>query len=168
MIRRNLAWILFGLSFALNVFVIGGFVYTKHYGLPWGGERGRWIQRLDDNWPDALKLDESQERAFRQAFREMRQRNAARVGELAQIRQQIVTELRKDELDYTLVDPMIERAAALRGDIQKDGLRTAGQMAAALRPEQRQRFREAVVDRTIAVLGPGGRSRKPRAAEDRR
>jgi hypothetical protein len=162
MIRRNLAWILFGLSFALNVFVIGGFFYTKHYGPPWGGERGRWIERLDNNWPDALKLDQNQERAFRQAAREMRLRNAGRVSELAQIRQQIVTELRKDTLDYGLIDPMIERAAVIRGDIQKDGIRTADQMAAALRPEQRERFREAVIARTQAVLGPGGRhTRRP-------
>jgi Spy/CpxP family protein refolding chaperone len=168
MIRRNLAWILFGLSFALNAFVIGGFFYAKHYGPPWGGERGGWIQRLDNDWPASLKLQDNQERAFRRAFREMRQRNAGRARELMQLRQQIVTELRKDRFDYAAIDPLIDRAAALRGDIQKDGIRTAEQMAETLRPEQRALFREAVIARTQAVLSPGGRPREPRMREERR
>jgi Spy/CpxP family protein refolding chaperone len=168
MIRRNLAWILFGLSFALNAFVIGGFFYTKHYGPPWGGGRGHWIQRLDSDWPASLKLQDDQERAFRRAFREMRQRNVVRSRELMQVRQQLVTELRKDKFDYAAIDPLIDRAAALRGDIQKDGMRTAEQMAEALRPEQRALFREAVIARTRAVLSTRGRPREPRMREERR
>ncbi len=83
MIRRNLAWILFGLSLVLNIFFIGGFVYAKHYGPPWAPGHAPWQQRVDAKWAEELRLDDAQQRTFREAFRAMRQRNAGRVRGLA-------------------------------------------------------------------------------------
>jgi uncharacterized membrane protein len=157
MIRRNLAWILFGLSLVLNVFFVGGFVWAKYYGPPWGGHGGPWQSQRFERWSDELNLDAAQQRTVRQAFRDMRQRNAERVRELMQVRQQIVGELRKDKLDLKTIDPLLDRAASVRTDIQKDGLRTADQIEATLRPEQRERFRELVIARKLAFQRPGGR-----------
>lgn len=153
MIRRNLAWILLGLSLVLNIFFVGGFVYARHFGPPGGGDRGQWERRVDANWPGELKLDPGQQRTLRQSLREMRQRNAPRLRELAQVRGQLVAEMRKDKADVGAIDVLIDRATALRGEIQKDGFRTADRIAASLRPEQRDAFREAVIART---MGPGG------------
>lgn len=158
MIRRNLAWILFGLSLVLNIFFVGGFVYARHYGPPWAPGHAPWQQRVDAKWAEELRLDADQQRTFREAFREMRQRNAGRVRELMQVREQLVAELRKDKLDLAAIDPLIERTTVLRSDIQKDGLRAAEQVAATLRPEQRAKFREVMIART---MGPGGRMRRP-------
>ena len=162
MIRRNLAWILFGLSLVLNIFFVGGFVYAKHFGPPWAHGRAPWQQRVDARWADELRLDPDQQRTFRQAFREMRQRNAPRVRELAQLREQLTTEMEKDKLDFAAIDPLLERISALRLDIQKDGLHAAEQVAATLRPEQRAKFREVMIARTFP-----GRPGKRRAPEER-
>jgi hypothetical protein len=97
----------------------------------------------------------------------MRQRNFARMRELRQIRDRVVVELRKERTDFTVVDPLIDRVTTLRGDIQKDGLRTADQIAITLRPEQRERFRELVIARTL-VPGTGGRPGGPRRQLDER
>lgn len=168
MIRRNLAWILFALSLALNIFFVGGFVYAKYYGPPWGAARGPWQpQAVDARWLEALNLDPAQQRSFRQAFREMRQRNAERARELVQVRQRLLTELRRDKYDFATIDPLLERVARLRTDMQKDGLRTADQVAATLRPEQREKFREAVLARAMGPVGMGGRPGR-RPGEERR
>ena len=160
MIRRNLAWILLGLSVVLNVFFVGGFVYAKHF-----GEHAEWERRVDANLPSDLNLDPGQQRTLRQSLREMRQRNFARLREIMQVRERIVAELRKDKTDFAAIDPLIDRATTLRGDIQKDGLRTAEQIAATLRPEQREKFRELVIARTMA---PGGRPGLRRQPDERR
>ncbi len=160
MIRRNLAWILLGLSLALNVFFVGGFVYARYFDPPWGHHR------MEMKWRQELNLDPDQQRAVREAFREMRQRNRPRVQELRQLRRQLVDELRKEKLDFAAIDPMIDRAANLRSDIQKDGLRTAGEIAATLRPDQRERFREVVINRTLAFHGPGGRRKMRRQSDE--
>lgn len=168
MIRRNLAWILFALSLALNLFFVGGFVYAKYYGPPWGSQRGPWqAPAADARWLEALNLDPAQQRSFRQAFREMRQRNAERARELIQVRQRLAVELRRDKYDFAAIDPLLERVARLRIDMQKDGLRTADQVAATLRPEQRERFREAVLARAMGPVGMGGRPAR-RPADERR
>jgi Spy/CpxP family protein refolding chaperone len=158
MIRRHLAWILLGLSLTLNVFFVGGFVYARYYGAPWGAERGPWQpQRLDGRWLEELNLDPAQQRAFRQAFRELRQRNVERARELIQVRRRLMAEMRKDRMDFAVIEPLLDRAAKLRGDMQKDGLRTADQVSATLRPEQREKFREAVSMRALGMPGAGGR-----------
>jgi uncharacterized membrane protein len=158
MIRRNLAWILLGLSVVLNVFFVGGFVYAQHFGPPWAGGHPPWQpRRADARLVSELNLDPGQQHTLRQAFREMRRRNAGRVRELVQLREQIVAELRKDKLDPATIDPLLDRVAAVRSDIQKDGLRTASEIAATLRPEQREKFRELVIARTVPRPGPGGR-----------
>lgn len=161
MIRRNLAWILFGLSLVLNIFFVGGFIYAKHFGPPWGGHPPWQAQRADARLIEDLNLDPGQLRTVRQAFRDMRQRNADRVREIMQTRQRLVAELRKDKLDMGAIDPLIERVAVLRSDIQKDGLRTADQISATLRPEQRERFREMLIARTAGLTGPPRRPRRP-------
>jgi uncharacterized membrane protein len=170
MIRRNLAWILFGLSLVLNVFFVGGFVYARYFGPPWGAHAGPWqSQRIDARWTEDLDLDATQQRTMRDAFRAMRQRNADRVRELMQLRRQLVSELRKDRLDPAAVDPLLDRTAQLRAEIQKDGLRTADQFAATLRPEQRDRFREKVIARAMAFHAPGSRGgMRNRPPEDRK
>ncbi len=162
MIRRNLAWILLGLSVALNVFFVGGFVYARHF-----SERPDWEQRVDANLPVELNLDPGQQRTVRQSLREMRQRNFTRLREIRQTRERLVAELRKERTDFGIVDPLIDRVTTLRGDIQKDGLRTADQIGATLRPEQREKFRELVIARTL-VPGTGGRPGQRRQPDERR
>jgi uncharacterized membrane protein len=166
MIRRNLAWILLGLSVALNVFFIGGFFYARHFGPPWGDGPGHFDRRDDATLAD-LNLDPGQQRTARQALRDMRQRNFARLRELRQVRERVIVELRKERTDFAVVDPLIDRVTTLRGDIQKDGLRTAEQISATLRPEQREKFREFVIARTL-VPGAGGRPGPRRQMDERR
>lgn len=169
MIRRNLAWILFALSLALNIFFVGGFVYAKYYGPPWHANAGPWQpQNVDARWVEALNLDPAQQRTFRQAFRDMRQRNAERLREMTQARQRLIAEMHKDKFDFAAIDPLLERVARLRTDIQKDGLRTADQVAATLRPEQREKFREAMIARAAGPMGQGGRPGGRRPGDDRR
>ncbi|TWT05628.1 Spy/CpxP family protein refolding chaperone [Reyranella sp. CPCC 100927] len=165
MIRRNLAWILFGLSLVLNVFFIGGFVYAKHYGPPWAPGHAPWQQRVDAKWAEELRLDDAQQRTFREAFRAMRQRNADRVRELMQVREKLAAELRKEQPDFAAIDPLLERSAALRVDMQRDGIRAAEQIAATLRPEQRAKFREVMAAK---ALGPGRRHGMRRPPPDER
>ncbi len=165
MIRRNLAWILFGLSLVLNIFFIGGFVYAKHYGPPWAPGHAPWQQRVDAKWAEELRLDDAQQRTFREAFRAMRQRNADRVRELMQVRETLAAELRKEQPDFAAIDPLLERSAALRVDMQRDGIRAAEQIAATLRPEQRAKFREVMAAK---ALGPGYRHGMRRPPPDER
>ncbi|MBL8674033.1 MAG: periplasmic heavy metal sensor [Rhodospirillales bacterium] len=157
--RRHLAWILLGLSVVLNVFFIGGFVQARYFGGPpqvfarEPGER-RGPQQVDV--PERLNLNATEARGFRDAMRQLRERNVGKARELLQLRERLLTEMRKEKPDFAAVDAMLDRAAVLRSDLQKDGLRTSDKVAASFRPEQRDRFMQFVIARTLNPGGPGG------------
>lgn len=100
--RRHLAWILLGLSVVLNVFFIGGFVQARYFGGPpqvfarEPGER-RGPQQVDV--PERLNLNATEARGFRDAMRQLRERNVGKARELLQLRERLLTEMRKEKPD---------------------------------------------------------------------
>jgi uncharacterized membrane protein len=174
--RNRWLWILLGLSVALNVAFVGGFVYARFLA----------PQSVAVSGPEAaapvvgppvpvaqlvreLALDDEQRRRLRTSLQEMRRAAAPRVREQLALRDAVVAELRKPQPDTASIDRSLERAGALRSAVQKDVLRISLQFAATLRPDQQERFREIIVARTLAQAGLGARQRRegPAAREDR-
>jgi uncharacterized membrane protein len=169
-------WVLLGLSVALNVAFVGGFVYARFLapqsvaisgseaGAPAVGPPVPVAQLVRE-----LALDDEQRRRLRTSLQEMRRAAAPRVREQLALRDAVVAELRKPQPDTASIDRALERAGALRSAVQKDVLRISLQFAATLRPDQQERFREIIVARTLAQAGLGARQRRegPAAREDR-
>ena len=169
-------WVLLGLSVALNVAFVGGFVYARFLapqtlatsgsdaGVPVAGPPVPAAQLMRE-----LGLDDEQRRRFRASLQEMRRAAAPRVREQIALREAVVAELRKPQPDTASIDRSLERAGALRSALQKDVLRISLQFAATLRPDQQERFREIIVARTLAQAGLGARQRRdgPAARDER-
>jgi Spy/CpxP family protein refolding chaperone len=155
---RGFKWLCVGLalSVALNLFFLGGFVYAKFYGPPhhvFAGKGPPGGPRSIDDLGKELALDERQVGSLRQLFGELRRVNEARVKELRDLRENLVIEIRKPQPDVVAVERAIDRAAALRAEMQKVAFKMSNDFAATLPPEQQEKFRRGMAVRMVAVAG---------------
>lgn len=164
----RLTQLLLALSLLLNCFVLAGFVYRSWIEPPhWQGRPGgppppgRWISPLEALSQD-LKLDESQKQALKPVFDQYGKGRHERGKEIARIGEQMSAELQKPEFDAVRIDGLVDQMAQLRAEQQKENLRTIAQMAAALRPEQREELHKILGER---YGGPWRGPRGPRPPE---
>lgn len=153
------------LSLLLNTFVIAGFVFRgwiappgahDHMASPppppGGPPRGSPVDMLLDE----LRLGEDQ----RQALRPLLDAHAAgrreRGREIQKLREQVAEAYRKAPLDPARIDPLIDQLTRLRGDQQKDTLRTLAQIEERLTADQRARFHELLAERLAGPPRPAG------------
>lgn len=171
MLRKHLAWILLGLSAALNVAFIGGFVHARYVAEPVPLVDSRPI-----SWPAGptqipnigkpapgpspqeaareLGLNEGQLRGLRQMLAEQRRRAMPVFREMTVQRDALVAELGKDRPDAAAVDRALDRIGQLRTQLQKDNVQAALRFADTLPAEQRERFRRSMVNRAMGLQQP--------------
>lgn len=156
----RLTQFLLALSLLLNCFVLAGFVYRTwiappelpRMGPPPG--RGGPLEMLSQ----ALKLDEAQRKALHASFEKYAEQRRSRFHEIQQIREQMVTELKKPEFDMTQIDSLVDQMSKLRTEQQKENLASIAELAGQLRPDQRQHLHEILAERFGPPTGhpPGG------------
>ncbi len=196
MTGKHVGWILLGLSAALNVAFIGGFVHARMTAQPaFPAEFRPVVGTLDPGTTPApqppvqtppgpggrrqglagpevvreLNLDDGQTRALRQMVGETRRRSADKVREMATQRDALVAELRKEKPEQRVIDHAIDRIASLRADVQKDSMQAGLRFADTLRPDQRERYRQIILSRTLNLSGtPGAAGPAGRPGDGRR
>lgn len=171
MLRKHLAWILFGLSAALNVAFIGGFVHARYgaepvplidsrpMSLPTGPTQMPTIGKpgpgpSPQEVARELGLTEGQMRGLRQVLAEQRRRAVPVVREMVVQRDVLVAELGKDRPDAAAVDRTLDRIGQLRTQLQKDNVQSALRFSETLPAEQRERFRRLMVNRAMGIQQP--------------
>lgn len=166
MLRKHLAWILLGLSLALNVAFVGGFVHARYFAEPppladlrLGAGTPAPIPTIGvpksvpspQGAARELGLDEGQMRGLRQMLAEQRRRAVPVVREMAAQRDALVVELAKDRPDAAAVDRALDRIGQLRIQLQKDNVQAALRFAETLPAEQREGFRRLMVNRAMGM-----------------
>lgn len=157
------------LSLLLNTFVIAGFIFRGWIAPPGGHEhmampppppgappRGSPVDMLLDE----LRLSDDQRQMLRPVLDAHAAGRRERGREIQRLREQVSEAYRKAPLDPARIDPLIDQLARLRGDQQKDTLRTLAQIEERLTAEQRGRFHELLAERLAGPPrppgGPGG------------
>ncbi len=170
MLRKHLAWILLGLSVALNVAFVVGFVHARYFAEPSplvdlrpgsGVGAPAPMPTINKPGPGAspqevareLGLSDGQLRGLRLMIVEQRRRAVPIVREMVQQRDVLVAELAKERPDATVIDRALDRIGQLRTQLQKDGVQAALSFAETLPAEQRNRFRRVMVNRAMGQQG---------------
>ncbi len=181
MVRKHLSWILLGLSLALNVAFVGGFVHARYFSEPSpladlrpGSGLGAPAPMPTVNKPGPgpsptevareLGLSDGQVRGLRQMIAEQRRRAGPVVREMVQQRDLLIAELGKERPDADIIDRALDRIGQLRTQLQKDGVQAALRFAETLPEEQRDRFRRVMVHRAMGQQGVPTGLRKGRRA----
>jgi uncharacterized membrane protein len=168
MLRKHLAWILLGLSVALNVAFVGGFVHARYFAEPSpladlrpgvGPGVSAPIPTIGKPGPGPspqeaareLGLNEGQIRSLRQMLAQQRRHAMPVVREMAAQRDVLVAELGKDRPDPAAVDRALDRIGQLRTQLQKDNVQAALRFSETLPVEQRERFRRLMVNRAMGM-----------------
>lgn len=160
-------WVFLGLSLALNVAFVGGFIYARFLApqpplapatlpgeQPPSGGRGMVpAPQVFQELVRELELDEAQRRRLRQTFVELRRSAEPRFREQQALRDRLIAELGKPQADQAAIGQLLDRMALNRTAIQKDMLRQMTQFAAGLPPDKQERFRQFVLSRTLQQLG---------------
>lgn len=155
------------LSLLLNAFFIGGFIFRGWIGpLPFESRLlpppppppppGARPSPLEVVARD-LDLDDGQRQALRGTFEQYARARRERFREMQKIRGQILAEYKRSPLDQAGIEALLDKLGDLRADQQKETVRALVQMEEQLRPEQRQRLHEVLVER----LSPPPRSLGP-------
>ncbi len=163
----RLTQVLLALSLLLNCFILAGFVYRSWIDPPhWQGRMGgpppgppgaRPASPLDALSQD-IKLDDSQKKALQGMFEQYSTTRRDRFREIQKVREAMSAELQKPEFDTPKIDALVEQMTRLRGEQQKENLRSISQLAPHLRPEQRDEMHKILAERYGGGWGgrPGG------------
>jgi len=135
--RRRLVWIALALSLTLNVFFIGGLMWTKTFVRPPLAPIER-LQRLGQS----LNLDDRQQQAFEQFIRVIRQRGRDMRENNQALLKQIWTELAKPNPDNDLVARLGGQVNDNRVAFQKEASAALLAFTKELQPEQRSQLAE--------------------------
>jgi Spy/CpxP family protein refolding chaperone len=174
----RLTQLLLALSLLLNCFVLAGFVYRSwiappplpaRMGPPPPGPPG-FLNPLDALSKE-LELDDRQRQALKEVFDHYSAARRERYREIQKVRDATSAELQKPAFDMTKVEALVDEMARLRGDQQKENLRSIAQLSPHLRPDQRDELHKILAERygggwpgSGASGGPGkpGGPRPPR------
>ena len=171
---------LLALSLLLNTFVLVGFVYRSWIEPPFGmyppaPPRGGPGQPGQPGGPRFnpvemvvrdLGLDSEQRQRMKNLFDRYANERRERLQEIQRVREQTGVELGRTPMDMSKVDGLIDQVSHLRAEQQKETLRTLLELQPSLRPDQRERLQELVVDRVAPPPPPprppaGGPPRPP-------
>lgn len=146
--------LLLGLSLLLNCFVLAGFVYSTwiappvhgRFGPPPGGPPGPPRSPLEALSQD-LKLDDKQREAVKGTLDQYAKQRHDRFVEIGKLREQLVAELKKPDFDLARINDLVDEATKVRGELQKENLKSITEIAPQLTPEQRDRLHTLLADR---------------------
>jgi Spy/CpxP family protein refolding chaperone len=152
---------LLALSLLLNGFILAGFAYRTWIAPPeiarmgpppgpGGPGRAGPLEMLSQD----LKLDESQRQALKGLFDKYANERRERFRQIQQVREAMVSELKKPDFDIAQIDSLVDQMTKLRAEQQKENLGSIAQLSGQLRPDQRERLHEILADR---YGGPGNR-----------
>ncbi|MBS0538253.1 MAG: periplasmic heavy metal sensor [Proteobacteria bacterium] len=159
--NSRLVQFLLALSLLLNCFVLAGFVYRtwiappfEHAGPPPGGRPGGPLEMMAND----LKLDDNQRKALRDLFDKNQAERRERIHGIQQAREQMSDELKKQPVDFSKIDALVDEVSKQRAEQQKANLHAILALDEHLTPQQRERMHEILADRYLG-FGPGGRGR---------
>lgn len=142
--------VLLALSLLLNAFFVAGFVFRGwiaplpfERSLPPPGPRPGTVEMVMNE----VKLDDRQREAVQGVIEQYSTARRERIGEIRKLREEIVAEYKRSPIDEARVDPLIERLGRLRVEQQRETLRSLAQVEAQLKPDQRARMHQALVER---------------------
>lgn len=155
----RLIQLLLALSLLLNAFVLAGFVYRSWVAPPFPhhvpasppppsagpGQGGGPLEQMAND----LGLDDKQRQALRDVFDKYQADRRKRFQEIQGLREQTGNELRKREPDWAKVDGLIDQLVKLRGDAQKENLRSMLALEPHLTPQQRDKLHDLLAERYI-------------------
>ena len=171
---------LLALSLLLNTFVLVGFVYRSwiappfemHPPLPPRGGPGQAGQPGVPRFNPVemvvrdLGLDGEQRQRMKDLFDRYASERRERLQQIQRVREQTGVELGRTPVNMSRIDGLIDQVSHLRAEQQKETLRTLMELLPSLRPEQRERLQELLVDRVVPPPPPprppaGGPPRPP-------
>jgi Spy/CpxP family protein refolding chaperone len=154
----RLLQVLLALSLLLNTFVLMGFVYRSwieppgfehHVPPPPPGQRPSPLETMAHD----LNLDDGQRQALRTVFEQFSTTRRERLREIQKVREQIAAEYKHATVDMARVDTLIDQLTKLRAEQQKEYLGALNQLAAQLKPEQRDRMHQILAERLAMPFG---------------
>jgi Spy/CpxP family protein refolding chaperone len=150
----RLTQLLLALSLLLNAFVLAGFIYRSWIAPPFGHQappqssawaRGGPLEMMAAD----IGLNEDQRKALRGVFEKNQEARRQRLHDIQEIRERTGGELRKDPVDWTKIDGLVDQVTKLRGDSQKESLRAILDLEPQLTPQQREKLHSVLADRFI-------------------
>lgn len=159
----RLMQVLLALSLLLNTFVLVGFVYRSWIAPPAferpmpppPGQRPSPLEMMARD----LNLDDGQRQALRSVFEQYSAARRERQREIQKVREQIAAEYKHPAVDMTRVDALIDQLTKARAELQKEYLGSLNQLAAQLKPDQRDHMHQILAERLAMPFGqrpPGG------------
>ena len=169
----RLLQVLLGLSLLLNTFVLVGFVYRSWIAPPFemdwpppppprgapglpgqpgqpGGPRFNPVEMVAHD----LDLDAEQRKVMQGLFDQYAKARRDRLKEIQRVREQTAVEMRRTPIDMARIDGLVDQVSLLRGEQQKETLRTLTQLEPTLRADQRERLQRLLVDRVAPPPPP--------------
>ena len=142
----RLMQVLLALSLLLNTFVLAGFVYRSWIEPPAFERRpppppGQRPSPLETMAHD-LNLNDGERQALRAVFEQYSATRRERQREIQKVREQIAAEYKNPTVDMARIDTLIDQLTKLRAAQQKEYLGSLNQLAAKLKPEQRDRMHQ--------------------------
>jgi Spy/CpxP family protein refolding chaperone len=159
----RLLQVLLALSLLLNTFVLVGFVYRswiepppfERHVPPPPGQRPSPLETMARD----INLDDGQRQALRAVFEQYSATRRERLREIQKVREQIAAEYKHPTVDMARVDSLVDQLTKVRAEFQKEYLGALNQLAAQLKPEQRDRMHQILAERLATPFGqrpPGG------------
>jgi Spy/CpxP family protein refolding chaperone len=153
-------------SLALNLAVIGTFIFRQFEPPLWPGDRpSAGSERMPFNRMDLNKEQRDEMTRLMHQFREVNRENRRMIFDLED---ELMQTMRADEFDSLKIDSLVNRIARLRIDQSKQAIRHFIKIKKFLTPEQQEHFHQMIMDRP-ARFGNRGRSwRAERGMENMR
>lgn len=152
--------VLLALSLLLNGFFVAGFVFRgliaplpfeRH--LPPPGPRPGSVETVTKE----VNLDDRQRQALKGMIEQYSAARRDRIREIQMLREQIVAEYKRSPVDQQRAGALIDQLAKLRAEQQKETLRAHAEVAAQLKPEQREQMQRILTERlTLRQSGAPG------------
>jgi Spy/CpxP family protein refolding chaperone len=136
--RGRLVWIALALSLTLNICFVGGALWLRMHAAPGMLPPAERFRQLGEQ----LDLDKTQQAAFEQFLRTMRQNSHAFRESNEPVSTQIWSELAKPDPEQAAINQLIDKATENRRTYQKETSQALGSFMQSLTPEQRARLGE--------------------------
>ena len=154
----RLPWVLFTLSFLLNLFVLTGFVYRTWIAPPQferrmpppPGGRSSPFQAMSRE----LDFDDKQRAALKALVDANAESRQQHFHDMQQLREAFLAEMQKPKPDEARLDQLIDQTQALRTEMQKAYFHMLAQLMPELSADQRARLHAIMAER---MMMSGGR-----------
>jgi Spy/CpxP family protein refolding chaperone len=151
-LRGRLLWLALILSLTLNIFFLGGLLWSRI-----AAEQGSTPEERFTRAANSLDLSPDQHIAFQQFATDVREHSRHLHEANGPLIQQVWAELAKPQPDQALIASLVDQAAENRHNYQKDMTGTLSQFLTTLTPDQRAKFVELAQKRQDQT---GGRIRR--------